>query len=157
MTRWLWRLQAWLNRRQYLSTACSAGDHESCRLMNTYTAQSCVCARCHHQPRLLSVEADCGPWLHTKNQPLPDGFEVDDFEYHDDFFGVRKELIDEAVAELRELGILGRYAVPPAVMRNVVWHVLERVLSTMVPRAGYTPPQAQKLPRLPEQKDRRGQ
>lgn len=53
-----------LQRKIYLSTACAAGDHLKCRLVDKYRSMVCCCPDCGHDQPIGENPLLTGPLLH---------------------------------------------------------------------------------------------
>jgi hypothetical protein len=51
----------------YLSTACAAGNHLECRLVDKFRGLVCCCPDCDHEGRSPKKQLLTGPLLHSAN------------------------------------------------------------------------------------------
>lgn len=108
----------------YLSTACAAGDHLSCRLVDKYRALVCCCTGCDHEGRSPSSKVLTGPLLH----PIDDDSEKRPGYIYRGGLGRRDDLVRMATAVLldaREDDPCGK-----------LWKITDRIALWFAPRIG---------------------
>lgn len=105
-----------LMQNLYLSTACAAGDHGRCRLVDKYRGLPCCCTECDHTDLEGSPPAACVPLLHLgEDERRPE------YVYDDQGLGVRGDLVqamshvlEDHVHELRRPAMAHQLAVAAA-------------------------------------------
>lgn len=74
----------------YLSTACAAGDHARCRLVDKYRGLPCCCTECEHTDLDGAPPPACTPLWHLAEE----GREEAGYTYAGQYLGVRSDLYE---------------------------------------------------------------